>query len=74
MPDVCLILHALTCVVSSLQDSVSPQDIVGVKIPTVKILMREIFNSPADELYSIFTTKEVSDAFNGQYKVMWMLL
>ncbi|KAM4679263.1 activator of 90 kDa heat shock protein ATPase homolog 2-like isoform 2-T2 [Amazona ochrocephala] len=43
----------------TMQDSVSPQDTVGVKIPTVKILMREIFNSPAEELYSIFTTKEV---------------
>lgn len=49
----------------ALQDSVLPQslDPVGVKIPTVKILMREIFNSPAEELYRIFTTKEVSDTF-----------
>ncbi|XP_009982506.1 PREDICTED: activator of 90 kDa heat shock protein ATPase homolog 2-like [Tauraco erythrolophus] len=46
---------------NTVQDSVSPQslDMVGVKIPTVKILMRETFNSPADELYSIFTTKEL---------------
>ncbi|NXR04322.1 AHSA2 ATPase, partial [Sagittarius serpentarius] len=46
---------------NTMQDSVSPQslDTVGVKIPTVKILMREVFNSPADELYSTFTTKEV---------------
>jgi len=46
----------------ALQESASPhlQGLVGVKIPTVRILMREIFSSPADELYSIFTTKEVS--------------
>ncbi|XP_010150411.1 PREDICTED: activator of 90 kDa heat shock protein ATPase homolog 2-like, partial [Eurypyga helias] len=45
---------------NTMQDSVSPRppDVVGVKIPTVKILMREIFNSLAEELYSIFTTKE----------------
>uniref|UniRef100_A0A663EHU5 Activator of Hsp90 ATPase AHSA1-like N-terminal domain-containing protein n=1 Tax=Aquila chrysaetos chrysaetos TaxID=223781 RepID=A0A663EHU5_AQUCH len=51
---------------NTMQDSVSPQslDIVGVKIPTVKILMREIFNSPADELYSIFTTKELVQKFS----------
>ncbi|NXL84643.1 AHSA2 ATPase, partial [Alectura lathami] len=48
------------------QDSVSPHslDVVGVKIPTVKILMREIFTSPADELYSIFTTKELVQKFS----------
>uniref|UniRef100_A0A8C4TR97 Activator of Hsp90 ATPase AHSA1-like N-terminal domain-containing protein n=1 Tax=Falco tinnunculus TaxID=100819 RepID=A0A8C4TR97_FALTI len=47
-------------------DSVLPQslDIVGVKIPTVKIFMREIFNSSADELYSIFTTKELVQKFS----------
>ncbi|XP_033369071.1 activator of 90 kDa heat shock protein ATPase homolog 2 isoform X2 [Parus major] len=46
---------------STVQDSVTPQslDMVGVKIPTVRIHMREVFNSPADELYSIFTKKEV---------------
>ncbi|XP_035752869.1 activator of 90 kDa heat shock protein ATPase homolog 2 [Egretta garzetta] len=51
---------------NTVQDSVSPQslDIVGVKIPTVKILMREIFNSPADELYSVFTTKELVQKFS----------
>ncbi|NXV35549.1 AHSA2 ATPase, partial [Rissa tridactyla] len=51
---------------NTLQDSVSAQsvDIIGVKIPTVKILMREIFNSPADELYSIFTTKELVQKFS----------
>ncbi|XP_068266972.1 activator of 90 kDa heat shock protein ATPase homolog 2-like isoform X1 [Nyctibius grandis] len=61
---------------NTMQDSASPQslDIVGVKIPTVKILMREIFNSPADELYSIFTTKEVSDTFSRQYNWRRMLL
>ncbi|NXU65159.1 AHSA2 ATPase, partial [Horornis vulcanius] len=50
---------------STLQDSVTPQslDMVGVKIPTVRIHMREVFNSPADELYSIFTKREVSDTF-----------
>ncbi|NXE25019.1 AHSA2 ATPase, partial [Ardeotis kori] len=48
------------------QDSVSPQslDTIGVKIPTVKILMRETFNSPADELYSIFTTKKLVQKFS----------
>ncbi|NXP55502.1 AHSA2 ATPase, partial [Heliornis fulica] len=48
------------------QDSVSPQhlDTVGVKIPTVKIIMREIFNSPADELYSVFTTQELVQKFS----------
>ncbi|NXE77242.1 AHSA2 ATPase, partial [Cochlearius cochlearius] len=51
---------------NTVQDSVSPQslDIVGVKIPTVKILMREIFNCPADKLYSIFTTKELVQKFS----------
>ncbi|XP_076191262.1 activator of 90 kDa heat shock protein ATPase homolog 2-like isoform X2 [Aptenodytes patagonicus] len=48
------------------KDSVSHQssDTVGVKIPTVQILLREIFNSPADELYSIFTTKELVQKFS----------
>ncbi|NXC40881.1 AHSA2 ATPase, partial [Penelope pileata] len=48
------------------QDSVSPPslDIIGVKIPTVKILMREMFHSPADELYSIFTTKALVQKFS----------
>ncbi|KAM6366853.1 activator of 90 kDa heat shock protein ATPase homolog 2-like isoform 2-T2 [Alca torda] len=51
---------------NTVQDSVSAQsvDIIGVKIPTVKILMREIFNSPANELYSIFTTKELVQKFS----------
>ncbi|NXL47202.1 AHSA2 ATPase, partial [Podilymbus podiceps] len=51
---------------STVQDSGSPQslDTVGVKIPTVKILMKEIFNSPADGLYSIFTTKELVQKFS----------
>ncbi|XP_035178338.1 activator of 90 kDa heat shock protein ATPase homolog 2-like [Oxyura jamaicensis] len=51
---------------NAVQASVSPHssDIVGVKIPTVRILMREIFNSPADELYSIFTTKELVQKFS----------
>ncbi|XP_048792590.1 activator of 90 kDa heat shock protein ATPase homolog 2-like [Lagopus muta] len=48
------------------QESASPHllDLVGVKIPTVRILMREIFSSPADELYSIFTTKELVQKFS----------
>ncbi|KAF1406211.1 hypothetical protein FQV23_0002120, partial [Spheniscus humboldti] len=51
---------------NAVQDSVSPQslDTVGVKIPTVQILLREIFNSPVDELYSIFTTKELVQKFS----------
>ncbi|KFM09688.1 Activator of 90 kDa heat shock protein ATPase 2, partial [Aptenodytes forsteri] len=51
---------------NAVQDSVSPQssDTVGVKIPTVQILLRETFNSPADELYSIFTTKELVQKFS----------
>ncbi|NWS67033.1 AHSA2 ATPase, partial [Crotophaga sulcirostris] len=51
---------------NSVQNSVSPQslDTVGVKIPTVKILMKEIFSSPVDKLYSIFTTKELVQKFS----------
>uniref|UniRef100_A0A8C0UKC0 Activator of HSP90 ATPase homolog 2, pseudo n=1 Tax=Cyanistes caeruleus TaxID=156563 RepID=A0A8C0UKC0_CYACU len=51
---------------STVQDSVTPQslDMVGVKIPTVRIHMREVFNSPADELYSIFTKKELVQKFS----------
>ncbi|KFP23517.1 Activator of 90 kDa heat shock protein ATPase 2, partial [Colius striatus] len=48
------------------QDSVLPEslDVIGVKIPTVKIIMREFFNCPAEELYSIFTTKELVQKFS----------
>ncbi|KYO23641.1 activator of 90 kDa heat shock protein ATPase homolog 2 isoform X2 [Alligator mississippiensis] len=46
---------------STMQDSVSP---VGIKIPTVKILMKEMFASSAEELYSIFTTKELVQKFS----------
>ncbi|NXU94643.1 AHSA2 ATPase, partial [Xiphorhynchus elegans] len=51
---------------NTMQDSVpaQPLDIVGVKIPTVRIFMREMFDSPADELYSIFTTKELVQKFS----------
>ncbi|NWY29233.1 AHSA2 ATPase, partial [Pheucticus melanocephalus] len=51
---------------SPVQDSGTPQslDMVGVKIPTVRIHMRELFNSPADELYSIFTKKELVQKFS----------
>ncbi|NXA73514.1 AHSA2 ATPase, partial [Thryothorus ludovicianus] len=51
---------------STVQDSVTPQslDMVGVKIPTVRIHMREVFNSPVDELYSIFTKKELVQKFS----------
>ncbi|NWY65014.1 AHSA2 ATPase, partial [Erithacus rubecula] len=51
---------------STVQDSATPQslDMVGVKIPTVRIHMREVFNSPADELYSIFTKKELVQKFS----------
>ncbi|RMC07971.1 hypothetical protein DUI87_15443 [Hirundo rustica rustica] len=51
---------------STVQDPVTPQclDMVGVKIPTVRIHMREVFNSPADELYSIFTKKELVQKFS----------
>ncbi|XP_009865476.1 PREDICTED: activator of 90 kDa heat shock protein ATPase homolog 2 [Apaloderma vittatum] len=54
------------------QGSVSPQslDRVGVKIPTVRIVMRELFNSPADELYSIFTTKELVQKFSKRPAVI----
>ncbi|XP_069706295.1 activator of 90 kDa heat shock protein ATPase homolog 2-like [Phaenicophaeus curvirostris] len=47
-------------------NSASPQslDMVGVKIPTVKILMKEIFHSPADKLYRIFTTKDLVQKFS----------
>lgn len=47
---------------------------VGVKIPTVRIHMREVFNSPADELYSIFTKKEVSDTCRRHFNWLWMLM
>ncbi|KGL84800.1 Activator of 90 kDa heat shock protein ATPase 2, partial [Tinamus guttatus] len=50
--------------VFALQDSSHSLDIVGVKIPTVKIVMKEMFNSPADELYGIFTTKELVQKFS----------
>uniref|UniRef100_A0A8C0H336 Activator of Hsp90 ATPase homologue 1/2-like C-terminal domain-containing protein n=1 Tax=Chelonoidis abingdonii TaxID=106734 RepID=A0A8C0H336_CHEAB len=45
----------------ALQDSVIPVslDTIGVKIPTVKILLKETFDSPVEELYSIFITKEL---------------
>ncbi|NXY13805.1 AHSA2 ATPase, partial [Atrichornis clamosus] len=51
---------------NSTQDSVTAQslDIVGVKIPTVRIFMKEVFNSSADELYSIFTKKELVQKFS----------
>ncbi|NXG76951.1 AHSA2 ATPase, partial [Baryphthengus martii] len=51
---------------TTMQDSVPPESLatVGVKIPTVKILMRELFDSPADELYHIFTTKELIEKFS----------
>ncbi|NXT99886.1 AHSA2 ATPase, partial [Buphagus erythrorhynchus] len=51
---------------NTMQDSVTPQslDMVGVKIPTVRIHMREVFNSPADELYRIFTKKELVQKFS----------
>ncbi|NWH57974.1 AHSA2 ATPase, partial [Geococcyx californianus] len=51
---------------NTVQDSVFPQssDMVGVKIPTVKIVMKEIFSSSADRLYSIFTTKELVQKFS----------
>ncbi|NWI66146.1 AHSA2 ATPase, partial [Todus mexicanus] len=51
---------------STVQDSVPPEslDRVGVKIPTAKIVMREVFNSPAEELYRIFTTKELVQKFS----------
>uniref|UniRef100_A0A8C8R853 Activator of Hsp90 ATPase homologue 1/2-like C-terminal domain-containing protein n=1 Tax=Pelusios castaneus TaxID=367368 RepID=A0A8C8R853_9SAUR len=45
----------------ALQDSLSPisLDVVCVKIPTVKIFLKEIFDTLAEELYSIFVTKEL---------------
>ncbi|NWR55611.1 AHSA2 ATPase, partial [Bucorvus abyssinicus] len=51
---------------NTVHNSVSPQplEVVGVKIPTVKILMCEIFSSPVDELYRIFTTKELVQKFS----------
>ncbi|NXO02267.1 AHSA2 ATPase, partial [Rhinopomastus cyanomelas] len=51
---------------NTMEDCVSPRssDTVGVKIPTVKIVMRETFAAPADELYRIFTTKEASDSLS----------
>ncbi|NXY80949.1 AHSA2 ATPase, partial [Alcedo cyanopectus] len=50
--------------VNTVQDAVPPEARVGVKIPTVMMLMKEIFSSPADELYRIFTTKELVQKFS----------
>ncbi|NWU89519.1 AHSA2 ATPase, partial [Upupa epops] len=57
---------------NTMDDSVSSRsaDTVGVKIPTVKIVMRETFSSPADELYRIFTTKELVQKFSKRPAVI----
>ncbi|NXY43327.1 AHSA2 ATPase, partial [Ceuthmochares aereus] len=51
---------------NTMQNSASSKslDMVGVKIPTVKILMKEIFHSPVDKLYRIFTTKDLVQKFS----------
>uniref|UniRef100_A0A8D0GJV7 Activator of Hsp90 ATPase AHSA1-like N-terminal domain-containing protein n=1 Tax=Sphenodon punctatus TaxID=8508 RepID=A0A8D0GJV7_SPHPU len=55
-----------------LQDSVSPISLgtVGIKIPTAKILLKETFDSPADELYRFFVTKELVQKFSKQAAVL----
>ncbi|XP_044516612.1 activator of 90 kDa heat shock protein ATPase homolog 2-like isoform X1 [Gracilinanus agilis] len=55
-----------------LQDSVSPMALgaVGVKIPTVTIHMREMFDTAVEELYSIFTTKELVQKFSKSSAVI----
>ncbi|EMP31758.1 Activator of 90 kDa heat shock protein ATPase like protein 2 [Chelonia mydas] len=57
---------------NNMQDSVLPVslDTVGVKIPTVKILLKEMFDSPIEELYSIFITKELVQKFSKSCAVI----
>ncbi|KAM7172238.1 activator of 90 kDa heat shock protein ATPase homolog 2-like [Macrochelys suwanniensis] len=57
---------------NNVQDSVLPisLDTVGVKIPTVKILLKEMFDSPVEELYSIFITKELVQKFSKSRAVI----
>ncbi|CAM4539696.1 unnamed protein product [Lepidochelys olivacea] len=57
---------------NNVQDSVLPVslDTVGVKIPTVKILLKEMFDSPVEELYSIFITKELVQKFSKSCAVI----
>uniref|UniRef100_A0A674JE34 Activator of Hsp90 ATPase AHSA1-like N-terminal domain-containing protein n=1 Tax=Terrapene triunguis TaxID=2587831 RepID=A0A674JE34_9SAUR len=57
---------------NNVQDSVIPisLDTVGVKIPTVKILLKEMFDSPVEELYSIFITKELVQKFSKSRAVI----
>ncbi|XP_030413705.1 activator of 90 kDa heat shock protein ATPase homolog 2-like [Gopherus evgoodei] len=57
---------------NNVQDSVIPVslDTVGVKIPTVKILLKETFDSPVEELYSIFITKELVQKFSKSCAVI----
>ncbi|XP_067421537.1 activator of 90 kDa heat shock protein ATPase homolog 2-like isoform X2 [Emydura macquarii macquarii] len=57
---------------NNVQDSVSPisLDVVGVKIPTVKILLKEMFETLAEELYSIFITKELVQKFSKCHAVI----
>ncbi|KAM9070204.1 activator of 90 kDa heat shock protein ATPase homolog 2-like isoform 1-T1 [Sarcophilus harrisii] len=54
------------------QDSVTPMvlDVVGVRIPTVTIHMREIFDTAVEELYSIFTTKDLVQKFSKSSAVI----
>ncbi|XP_043839381.1 activator of 90 kDa heat shock protein ATPase homolog 2-like isoform X2 [Dromiciops gliroides] len=54
------------------QDSVSPmaRDAVGVKIPTVTIHMREIFDTSVEQLYRIFTTKDLVQKFSKSSAVI----
>ncbi|XP_075781663.1 activator of 90 kDa heat shock protein ATPase homolog 2 isoform X2 [Pelodiscus sinensis] len=56
----------------NMQDSVLPVslDTIGVRIPTVKILLKDMFDSPAEELYSIFTTKELVQKFSKSRAVI----
>ncbi|XP_072491575.1 activator of 90 kDa heat shock protein ATPase homolog 2-like isoform X2 [Notamacropus eugenii] len=51
------------------QDSVSPEA-VGVRIPTVTIQMREMFDTAVEQLYGIFTTKELVQKFSKSSAVI----
>ncbi|XP_074845561.1 activator of 90 kDa heat shock protein ATPase homolog 2-like [Carettochelys insculpta] len=57
---------------NNVQDFVLPVslDSVGVRIPTVKIALKEMFDCPAKELYGIFTTKELVETFSKSHAVI----
>ncbi|XP_027720944.1 activator of 90 kDa heat shock protein ATPase homolog 2-like isoform X1 [Vombatus ursinus] len=54
------------------QDLMSPMalEAVGVRIPTVTIHMREMFDTAVEQLYSIFTTKDLVQKFSKSSAVI----